>query len=216
MRRVPRALLSLAVGGTALATILSLSAHPVTTRVLGAQSTAGTEQPAGERSEEPTLVGERVQGYESALPQPTAEERRSVEMVNAERAKRGLSRLVIDPLLIEVAREHSAEMRDKSYFNHHSPTAGIKTPMDRYLKAVYSRPGYACVGENLFYCSITDVQRGHTAFMNSPTHRENVLFPRYEKIGVGIVRNDRGEFWLTQMYLTNTDPTLIAKKMSKR
>jgi uncharacterized protein YkwD len=215
MRRVPRALLPLVVGGTALATVLSFTTHPVT-RVLGAQSTTGSEQPCAKPQDEPALVGERILGKETELPQPTAEERRSVELVNVERVKRGLSRLVIDPLLIEVAREHSAEMRDKTYFDHHSPTAGIKTPMDRYLKAIYTRPSYACVGENLFYCSITDVSRGHTAFMNSPTHRENVLFPRYEKIGVGIVKNDKGEFWLTQMYLTNSDPAMIAKKMSKR
>lgn len=139
-------------------------------------------------------------------PRPTEEEIRFVEMVNRERARRGLSQLSIDPLLIAVAREHSAEMRDKNYFNHTSPTPGIKTPLDRYLKATSRRPPYACVGENLFYCSVTDVDRGHVAFMNSPTHRENVLFPRFEKIGVGIVKNEKGEFWVTQMYLTNRDP----------
>jgi uncharacterized protein YkwD len=145
----------------------------------------------------------------------TAEERRFVELCNEERRKRGLSQLVIDPLLIEVARDHSREMLEKAYFNHNSPTAAIKTPMDRYLKAVHLRPEYACVGENLFYCSIVDVSRGHSAFMNSPTHRENVLFPRYEKIGVGIVKNERGEFWVTQMFLTNTDPMIFAKRMAK-
>ena len=145
----------------------------------------------------------------------TSEERRFVELCNEERKKRGLSQLVIDPLLIEVAREHSKEMLDKAYFNHNSPTTTIKTPMDRYLKAVHARPEYACVGENLFYCTIVDVNRGHNAFMNSPTHRENVLFARYEKIGVGIVKNERGEFWVTQMFLTKTDPMIFAKRMAK-
>ena len=46
--------------------------------------------------------------------------------------------------------------------------------------------------------------------MNSPTHRENVLFPRYEKIGVGIVKRG-SEFWVTQMYLSTTDPVSVAK-----
>lgn len=146
----------------------------------------------------------------------TPDELRFVELVNIERKKRGLSELTIEPLLIKVARDHSREMQDKAYFNHNSPTAALKTPMDRYLKAAYARPDYACVGENLFYCSIVDVQRGHNAFMNSPTHRDNVLFPRYEKIGVGIVKNERGEFWVTQMYLTNTDPNVYAKHMAKK
>lgn len=147
--------------------------------------------------------------------QPTAEELRSVELVNQERVKRGLNPLVVDTTLIAVAREHSKEMMDKKYFSHQSPTSALKTPMDRYLKAV-PRPEYACVGENLFYCTIVDVNRGHNAFMNSPTHRDNVVFPRYEKIGVGIVKNERGEFWITQMYLTTTDPVQVAKRMGAR
>jgi uncharacterized protein YkwD len=152
----------------------------------------------------------------AGLPQETDEEQQFVALVNQEREKRGLGRLEIDPLLIAVARQHSAEMRDRNYFNHQSPTVSLKTPMDRYLKALYTRPGYLCVGENLFYCSIIDVQRGHTAFMTSPTHRDNVLFPRYEKIGVGIVKNGKGEFWVTQMFLTTRDPVVTAKMSSSR
>jgi uncharacterized protein YkwD len=153
---------------------------------------------------------------EAVLPASTDEETRFVELVNKERAKRGLSQLRIDATLILVAREHSAEMRDKAYFNHESPTVGIKTPLDRYLKAVTFRPTYACVGENLFWATVVDIQRGHQAFMNSPTHRENILFPRFEKIGVGIVKDAKGEFWVTQMFLTNTDPVSVAKNKMAR
>lgn len=166
-----------------------------------------TTQPAAEKfSLKPDSAADAVS---------TPEEWRFVELANEERRKRGLSQLVIDPLLIRVARLHSAEMRDRAYFNHNSPNAAERTPMDRYLKAMAVRPDYACVGENLFYCSIVDVKRGHDAFMNSPTHRDNVLFPRYEKIGVGIIKNERGEFWVTQMYLTNTDPQIFARQMAK-
>jgi uncharacterized protein YkwD len=174
--------------------------------------TAGRPRPA---YAQPARAGLQSQ-VGSALPQPTAEELRFVELANRERARRGLIQLRIDPLLIAVARLHSAEMRDKAYFDHQSPTAGIRTPMDRYLKAINGNPGYACVGENLFWATVTDVERGHKAFMESPTHRENVLFPRFEKIGVGIIKNERGEFWVTQMFLTNTDPTpAVAQKMGR-
>ena len=46
--------------------------------------------------------------------------------------------------------------------------------------------------------------------MDSPTHRENILFPRYERMGVGIVKRN-GEFWVTEMFVTNTDPVSVAK-----
>lgn len=141
---------------------------------------------------------------------PTAEELEFLELCNKERVARGLNRLTLDLTLIKVAREHSAEMRDKSYFNHESPTEGRKTPLDRYLRAVAHRPSYACVGENLFWATVIDVKRGHKAFMDSPTHRENILFPRYERMGVGIVKRN-GEFWVTEMFVTNTDPVSVAR-----
>jgi uncharacterized protein YkwD len=133
----------------------------------------------------------------------TTDEQRFLDLVNAERSQRHLHELTVDPVLIDVARAHSREMADKNYFDHVSPTPGLKTPMDRYLHALSKRPAYACVGENLFYCSVVDVQRGHEALMNSPGHRANILFPRFRQAGVGIYKSPAGEFWVTEMFLTN-------------
>lgn len=132
-------------------------------------------------------------------------ESRYAELVNKERDSRNLSHLTVDPLLIKVAREHSREMAEKSYFSHHSPTPGIETPMDRYLAAVTWRPSWLLVGENLFYCSIVDVDRGHTAFMNSPGHRANILEKRYQHIGVGTYISPKGELWVTEMFTAKED-----------
>jgi len=96
-------------------------------------------------------------------------------------------------------------MADKDYFSHTSPTTTLKTPLDRYLAEEKKRPSWALVGENLFYCSIVDVERGHDAFMNSEGHRENILEKRYERIGVGVYIDRRGHFYATQMFLAKTD-----------
>lgn len=211
MRSTPRLVVALALGGT----LLSLS--PTGRGVYADPAPAPSAPAAPETTPAPVKPSPVQTAPESAAEtRETEEEQRFVELLNQERVRRGLRPLTVDPVLIRVAREHSAEMRDKSYFNHTSPTSGIETPMARYLRACSARPEYACVGENLFYCSIVDVQRGHNAFMNSPTHRENVLFPRYERIGVGIIKNDRGEFWVTQMFITNRDPVIVAKKVSSR
>ncbi|HUV04824.1 MAG TPA: CAP domain-containing protein [Armatimonadota bacterium] len=135
----------------------------------------------------------------------TQEELKFVELVNKERAGRGLSQLTIDPLLIEVARKHSREMGDKHYFSHTSPTPGMQTPMDRYLAAENGRPSWALVGENLVYCSIVDIERGHAALMNSQGHRANILEGRYQRIGVGAYVNPRGELYVTQTFLAKAD-----------
>jgi uncharacterized protein YkwD len=132
----------------------------------------------------------------------TSDEWRFLDMLNRERVSRHLTELKPDPLLVSVAREHSREMCDKNYFDHISPTPGIRTPMDRYLHALRRRPAHACVGENLFYCSIVDVERGHRALMNSPSHRANILYAPFRRGGIGIYKSDTGEFWVTEMFLT--------------
>gem|GEM_PF-935399 len=132
------------------------------------------------------------------------EELQFVALVNKERAARGLNQLTIDPTLVKVARAHSKEMGDKGYFSHTSPTAGQTSPLDRYL-AMAPRPSWALIGENLFYCSIVTVERGHNALMNSEGHRANILEPRYENIGVGEYRAPNGRYYVTQMFLVKTD-----------
>lgn len=134
----------------------------------------------------------------------TRDELKFVEMVNKERASRGLNQLTIDPMLVKVARAHSKEMADKKYFSHTSPTAGLTSPLDRYL-AMAPRPSWALIGENLFYCSIVDVDRGHRALMNSEGHRANILEARYENIGIGEYRATNGHYYVTQMFLVKTD-----------
>jgi uncharacterized protein YkwD len=143
-----------------------------------------------------------------------SQEAEFVALVNKERTSRGLNALTVDPTLIKVARGHSEEMCRLNYFDHHSPTAGIVTPMDRYMKALHetggSTPEYVLVGENIYYCSIFNdqynVAYGHQSLMNSPGHRANILEPRFVKIGVGTYRDAKGEFWVTEEFLRDTAP----------
>ena len=141
------------------------------------------------------------------------EEREFIERINGERTERGLNALSLDPLLVLVARSHSREMCDRNYFDHHSPTPGLTTPMDRYLHGLKANrmdtPRYLLVGENIYYCSISsdtyNVAYGHQALMNSPGHRANILEPRFGKIGVGVFRDAQGEFWVTEMFMKDRE-----------
>jgi len=143
-----------------------------------------------------------------------AQEAEFVDRVNRERTSRGLNALTVDPLLIQDAREHSAEMCTLNYFDHRSPTSGMTMPMDRYLKALertnQSTPAYVLVGENIYYCSVLNAQYSieyaHQSLMNSPGHRANILEPRFEKIGIGTYRNAKGEFWVTEAFLRDDAP----------
>lgn len=152
---------------------------------------------------EPTTAGEKV-----------SEEEAFVAMINAERSQRGLSILAVDPMLTTTARAHSEEMCSLDYFDHHSPTPGLSSPMDRYLASNrqlgQSQPEYLLVGENIFYCSvfndIYNVDYAHRAFMASPGHRANILEPRFAKVGIGVYRNAKGEFWVTEMFSRDRTP----------
>ncbi len=129
-----------------------------------------------------------------------------IRRVNDVRRRMKLGELKLDPLLAEVARAHSLEMRDKNYFAHESPTAGLVHPLDRYRAVFRDTP--AIVAENIYRSwstarksvTETDLIRGHNALLNSPGHRKNLLEPRVTRIGVGIVQNANGDIWLTQMF----------------
>ncbi len=143
-----------------------------------------------------------------------AQEAAFVVLINAEREGRGLSTLSLDPMLTQTARAHSEEMCSADYFDHHSPTPGLGSPMDRYLSASRQiglpQPEYLLVGENIFYCSVCNdiynVDYAHRALMASPGHRANILEPRFSKIGVGVYRNAKGEFWVTEMFSRDRNP----------
>lgn len=141
--------------------------------------------------------------------QEESEEQDLIAAINVERRERGLQPLTPDPLLTETARAHSREMCDLDYFDHHSPVVEEKTPLDRYLKSLHDwgegQPATAIVGENLFFCSVTNttynMNYAHESLMNSPGHRANILEARFTKVGVGLYRDSQGRFWVTEMFL---------------
>ncbi len=140
------------------------------------------------------------------------EEQDLVGAINMERTSRGLGPLSVDPVLCEAARAHCHEMCDLNYFAHKSPTPGDETPIDRYLGELHTdgeqRPATALVGENIFYASVTNDTYGaeyaHRRLMASPPHRENILEPRFTKVGVGLYRDPEGRFWVTEMFLRDS------------
>lgn len=137
--------------------------------------------------------------------QMTVEEQRFVDLANSERWDKDMRMLAVNPLLTQIARRHSREMAERSYFDHISPTPELRTPMDRYLSSFGRTPTWALVGENLFYCSTVDSDLGHKCLMDSKPHRDNILNPRFEQVGVGAYIGPDGRFWVTEMFLAQID-----------
>lgn len=120
------------------------------------------------------------------IPDPAAEAQ-MLKLVNEERAKRGLSQLTVHPKLQLVARAHARDMLERGYFSHNSPE-GLD-PFDR-IEAAKIR--YQTAGENLAFAPT--VELAHVGLMNSPKHLENIVYPEFGQLGMGVI--DAGVYGL--------------------
>ena len=101
-------------------------------------------------------------------------------LANDERAELNLSPLSENALLAQAAKLKAEDMATKNYFAHVSPE-GL-TPW-HWLEEVGYRYMYA--GENLAvnFFESADVAE---AWMNSPSHRANIVKENYTEIGIGV------------------------------
>lgn len=101
-----------------------------------------------------------------------------VDLANQDRAVNALGSLTVDPLLVKAAQLKANDMAAKGYFAHISPDG--KEPWYWFNEAGYS---FVYAGENLAV-NFDDSAAVNTAWMNSPTHRANILGSHYTQIGI--------------------------------
>ncbi|MFA5932932.1 MAG: CAP domain-containing protein [Microgenomates group bacterium] len=99
---------------------------------------------------------------------------------NIERQKAGLQPVTYNAALSEAARAKAQNMFAENYWAHFAPSG--KDPWG-FMKAAGYKFSYA--GENLAR-NFTNSDDVVAAWMASPTHRENLLSPRYQDIGIAI------------------------------
>jgi hypothetical protein len=107
-----------------------------------------------------------------------------LDMHNQQRKLAGLAPLRLSTALSVSAQKKAQAMLGANCWSHYCPDN--KSPWDFFAEAGYS---YLYAGENLAEGYFTNAD-AMTAWMNSTTHRENILRPEYEEIGFGIVRGD--------------------------
>ena len=103
------------------------------------------------------------------------------QLTNEQRQKNNLPSLSINSALSLAAQRKAENMFQENYWSHYSPDG--KTPWDFILGADYQ---YEYAGENLaknflFSNGVVD------AWMNSATHRDNLLKKEYTEVGYAIV-----------------------------
>ena len=102
-------------------------------------------------------------------------------LTNQNRIDNNVAPLTENPLLDQAATLKAQDMAAKGYFSHVSPVDG-KTPWYWFDLVGYQ---YDAAGENLAI-NFSDSQAVDTAWMNSPTHRANILKGEYTQFGTGI------------------------------
>ena len=120
-------------------------------------------------------------------------------MHNQGRQSNGVSpALVLDGTLTAIARQRANDMAAKGYFSHTSPSGETAFT----LLASYNYP-YKIAGENIARNNYPDSQTVDTAFngfMNSPGHRQNILEPRFTKVGIGVAKGADGMWYFAVVF----------------
>ncbi|MCX6720229.1 MAG: CAP domain-containing protein [Candidatus Staskawiczbacteria bacterium] len=102
--------------------------------------------------------------------------------LNQTRQSSGLQPLIENVKLNQAAQLKAENMVQEQYFSHNSPS-GV-TPWFWFLKAGYS---YHYAGENLAV-GFFDSEEVFDAWLNSPSHKANILNPNYTDVGTAIVK----------------------------
>lgn len=175
------------------------------------QDNSGYEKSGSVKAESPLKPDIDISSLESEIH----------NLINNERQNNGLRPLSLDSRLSDIARAHSVDMAQNSYFEHinlrgQDPTARANAK------------GYSCykdyggyytegIAENIFqnnlYDSITYVnmvpfhdwnsqseiaQSTVQGWMNSPGHRQNILTATYDQEGIGVAISSDDKVYITQ------------------
>lgn len=101
--------------------------------------------------------------------------------INNERSQRNIATLVTNDKLIAAAKVKADDMLDRSYFSHIDPSGN-------YVWPIIEKQGYlpySNLGENLAM-DFTSAEDAVAAWMNSPTHRQNILNTNFKDQGLSI------------------------------
>lgn len=109
-----------------------------------------------------------------------------LSLTNDYRQSRGLSALHLDSQLNQAASAKAADMFARDYWAHISPL-GVQ-PWSFITSAGYA---YRYAGENLAR-DFSNPQSVVQAWINSPTHRENLVSTKYQDMGLAVIDGTLG------------------------
>ena len=137
-------------------------------------------------------------GYE--LYKDSTLERQVFDLINERRVQSGLFLLEWSDDIAKMARQHSENMAHHKFFSH----TDLKGLMVNDRDDAYGIKKWQAIGENIAYNrgyenpAVFAVER----WMQSPSHRENLLSSRWKESGIGIAVTADGTYYFTEVFLS--------------
>lgn len=107
-----------------------------------------------------------------------------IALVNESRVEAGVEPLKENLILGTFAQSKGQDMITRDYFAHNTPEG--KRPWQWIDRSEYD---YVYAGENLAM-DFSSAEVVHVAFMKSPTHRKNILNPKYKEVGMAVLKGE--------------------------
>ena len=125
------------------------------------------------------LTGVKILGYASNIPPDEV-----IRLTNVKRQEAGVQDLQYSAALSQAARAKGEHMLTNNYWSHIAPDG--TEPWKFFLDSGYR---YRYAGENLAR-DFSDSSSAISAWMASPSHKDNMLSGKYKEIGVAVVEGD--------------------------
>ncbi|MBK8464602.1 MAG: CAP domain-containing protein [Chloracidobacterium sp.] len=149
----------------------------------------------------PRIVQPKSSGVESSVIVNTVSlERTAFDLLNQKRVANGLQPLSWNDQLASVARMHSQNMAKFKFFSHR----GLDNKMVSDRADAEGLTKWRAIGENIaFNRGYQDpIGRAVELWLDSASHRRNLLDSNWKETAVGIAVTADGEYYLTQVFLT--------------
>jgi len=118
-----------------------------------------------------------------------------LELTNNERSACGLPKLSLSTTLSKIAELRAADMADKNYFDHTSPSGESAFKLLQEYQVFHFSSA-----ENIGRGDVSS-ERMVEAWMDSPEHRKTMLSGFYHQLGVGIVEASNGDLYWVQVFV---------------
>jgi len=153
------------------------------------------DAPSASAAKRPRIVPGRSSAHASTV----SLERAAFNVLNQKRAESGLSPLAWNEQLAGVARLHSHNMAEFSFFSH----KGLDGKMAAERANQMGVKQWRSIGENLAFSHGFQDPVAHAVklWLESPAHRQNLLDGNWKETAVGIAVAEDGSYYFTQVFL---------------